>query len=74
MISNELIITALAAHEVKCDEILNMDLVDEYRMPIDETNVDIVPQFKSCSHFFVEILVDYRHSDLSIVIEVRQWF
>lgn len=49
-----------------------MDLVDEYRMPIDETNVDIVAQFKSCSHFFIEIVVDYKHADLCIVVEVRQ--
>lgn len=67
-----LCVSALEVHAVVSNEMLSIGLVDEYQMPIDEENVDIVVQFKGCSHFFVEILLDHQISDINILIEVSE--
>lgn len=40
-------------------------------MPIDDENVGIILQYKNCSHFFVELMMDYQHKQIPILIEVR---
>lgn len=61
---------ALTKHGVCTDKELEVDLVDEYQMSIDDENVGIVLQYKHCSHFFVELLMDYQHKQIPILIEV----
>lgn len=60
-------------HGVRSDKTLCIDLVDQYKMPIDDENVDIITQFKNCSHFFIEMLMDYQHTDILILIEVSDY-
>lgn len=66
-----LISLALTKHGVYTDKELDIDLVDEYQMPIDDENVGIISQYKNCSHFFVELMMDYQHKQIPILIEVR---
>lgn len=63
---------ALKKHGVSgdTDKELDVDLVDEYKMAIDDNNIEIVLQYKHCSHFFVELLMDYQHEQIPILIEV----
>lgn len=63
-------ILAFEKHAVKSNEILGVDLVDEHNMPIDEENAHIIEQYKGCSHFFIEILIDFRHTELNLLVEV----
>lgn len=61
---------ALKKHGVCTDKELDIDLVDEYQMSIDDENVGIILQYKNCSHFFVELVMDYQHKQIPILIEV----
>lgn len=61
---------ALIAHNAQSDEIISIDLVDEYGTPIDETNVLMVHQFKHSSHFYIEICAKFRHTDVNNLVEV----
>lgn len=51
---------------------MDIDLIDEYKMIIDDDNVGIVTQYKNCSHFFLELVMDYQHKEISILVEVVQ--
>lgn len=64
----------MEAHCVDCDEILDVELMDEYRMVINDQNAEIIHQFKNCSHFYVEISVKYRNNDINILAEVYVFF
>lgn len=63
-------ILALEQHGVNSIESLDVDLVDEYKMIIDDDNIGIVSQYKNCSHFFLELIMDYKHKEIPILIEV----
>lgn len=63
---------ALEVHAVESNETLSVGLIDHYRMSIDDENVEIIHQFKGCSHFFIEILLDYDIADMNILIEVSK--
>lgn len=60
----------MAAHNIRGEEIVGVDLIDEYRMTIDDENIDIIFQFMNCSHFYIEICAQYQHSDVATTIEV----
>lgn len=60
----------MTAHNICGDEIMDVELIDEYRMPIDDTIVDLILQFMNCSHFYIEIWSRYQHSHIATTIEV----
>lgn len=64
----------MEAHCIDSDEILDVELMDEFRMVINDENVNIIHQFKNCSHFYVEICLKYRHTDIDILAEVNVIF
>lgn len=64
---------ALAAHAVENGDIdtsREFDIIDEHRVPIE--SFDIIKQFKSCSHFFVEIDIDFSRKSLQLLSEVSE--
>lgn len=62
---------AVLAHNVKSNDIVEIGLTDEYGMPIDDGNVvNILKQFKNCSHFFIEIDAKFRQTDINTIAEV----
>lgn len=70
----DLFVLAMEAHCVDSEEILDVELMDEYRMVINDENVNIIHQFKNCSHFYVEVCLKYRHTDVDILAEVNVIF
>lgn len=62
-----------AAHNItECDEVLSVELKNERRIPLNDENIDIIFQFQQCSHFFVELCLNYRHSDVATLVEVSE--
>lgn len=47
-----------------------VDLLDQYRMRIDEEYIEIVQQFKNCSNFYLEVVVPDKTLNIDVVEEV----
>lgn len=70
-----ILLSVLAAHEVNVSEIdLNagLDIFDEHKVSI--KSFALIKQFKSCSHFFVEIDLQMSRKNHNIVAEVSVTF
>lgn len=69
---NNTLFSGLTAHSVNgLDEIISVELMTERRILLNDENIDIIYQFQCCSNFFVEICLNYRHSNIDLVVEVR---